>query len=34
VAKLQILGVIGFLEFWRENAYVLKVLGLGVRGSR
>jgi hypothetical protein len=32
VAKLQILGVIGFLEFWRENAYVLKVLGLGVRG--
>ena len=24
-AKLQIIGVIGFLEFWRENAYVLKV---------
>merc|ERR1719217_333966 len=24
VAKLQIIGVIGFLEFWRENAYVLK----------
>merc|ERR1711865_1143344 len=24
VAKLQIIGVIGFLEFWRENAYILK----------
>ena len=32
MAKLQIIGVIGFLEFWRENNYVLKVLGLGVRG--
>jgi len=29
VAKLQIIGVIGFLEFWRENAYVLKVKGWG-----
>ena len=32
MAKLQIIGVIGFLEFWRENAYVLKVFGLGARG--
>ena len=30
MAKLQIIGTIGFLEFWRENAYVLKVSGLGV----
>ena len=29
MAKLQIIGVIGFLEFWRENNYVLKVFGLG-----